>query len=142
MKPWVKICTTSVAPARCCCREGGSFLWSVFSSSLQLFSCDESPPSAPAPLQQREPSCRKACGGYNELGVYPGFPDLRPMTSSINEVLLLSETLGPNLDRLARSLPASRGQGATDFHLFLFVFIIPPCSSSADVFGRCTRLCL
>lgn len=49
----------------------------------------------PQPHSSREPSCRKACGGYNELGVYPGCPDLRPMTSSIKEVLHLSETEGP-----------------------------------------------
>ncbi|KAJ4941928.1 hypothetical protein JOQ06_011800, partial [Pogonophryne albipinna] len=52
---------------------------------------DESAPER-WPLSSREPSCRKACGGYNELGVYPGFPDLRPLTSSIKEVLHLSET--------------------------------------------------
>lgn len=49
----------------------------------------------PQPHSSREPSCRKACGGYNELHVYPGFPDLWPMTSSISKVLHLSETVGP-----------------------------------------------
>lgn len=79
--------------------------------------------SEPQPYSNREPSCRKASGGYNELGVYPGFPDLRPMTSSIKEVLHLSETVGPKL--MNASPGPCRQAGATDFHLFLFVFIIP-----------------
>lgn len=42
---------------------------------LSSWYTDESPPKAAA-HSSREPSCRKACGGYNELGVCPGFPDL------------------------------------------------------------------
>lgn len=42
---------------------------SGFHLSFQLFSSDESAPRAPQPHSSREPSCRKVCGGYNELGV-------------------------------------------------------------------------
>lgn len=42
---------------------------SGFHLSFQLFCGDESAPGAPQPRSSREPSCRKVCGGYNELGV-------------------------------------------------------------------------
>lgn len=62
-------------------------------ASICLSSCSGvmNPLLKPQLHSSREPSCRRACGGYNELGVYPGFPDLWPMTSSIKEVLHLSE---------------------------------------------------
>lgn len=47
----------------------GAVSSSSFHLSFQLFSGDESAPRAPQPYSGREPSCRKACGGYNELGV-------------------------------------------------------------------------
>lgn len=89
--------------------------------SLQLLSAGETGNLLPEPQphSSREPSCRKVCGGYNELGVYPGCPDLRPMTSSIKEVLHLSETVGPKPGTL-RPGPASK-QGPlifTCFYLF------------------------
>lgn len=86
-------------------------------------------PPHPRLHSSREPSCRKACGGYNELGVYLGVP--RPLTHYIINQggPTLKRNGGPPKPGTLRPDPAGEA-GAADFHLFLFVFIIPSCSSS------------
>lgn len=94
--------------------------------SLQLMNL---PPPPPLLHSSREPSCRKACGGYNELGVYLGVP--RPLTHDIINQggPTLKRNGGPPKPGTLRPDPVGEA-GAADFHLFLFVFIIPSCSSS------------
>lgn len=106
------------------CREGPSITAPCTIPSLQLMNL---PP--PWLHSSREPSCRKACGGYNELGVYLGVP--RPLTHDIIHQggPTLKRNGGPPKPGTLRPDPAGEA-GAADFHLFLFVFIIPSCSSS------------